>query len=123
MMSVACAETLSPEKAFQFIAKIDNNSVFLYLTTQPEHSLYKESIMIINDKSHVQLQSMIKPAGKREYNEFLKKYQEEYEGDVLIEIPFTGDGNIEFDIESQGCTKILCYSPFTTHIYLENKPK
>lgn len=118
-INLAHADPLSPEKAFHFAGKVENNSVMIYLTTQPEYRLYKDSIKIINDKSKVELAPIIKPAGRKQYNEFLKKYQEEYEGDVLMEIPFKGKGSIEFDIESQGCTKGLCYSPFTTHIKLK----
>lgn len=118
-MNLAHADPLSPEKAFQFSGRIEKNSVMIYLTTQPDYKLYKDSIKIINDKSKVELQTMIKPAGKIEYNEFLKKYQEEYEGEVLMEIPFKGKGNIDFDIEAQGCTTGLCYSPFKTHIQLK----
>lgn len=119
LANLSYADPLSPEKAFNFIPKLENNSVLVYLTTQPDYRLYKDSIKIINDKSHVKLESIIKPQGKRVYNEFLKKYQEEYIGDVLMEIPFTGKGNIEFDIEAQGCTQGLCYSPFTTHVKLK----
>lgn len=117
--SYSYADPLSPEKAFSFVSKVEKNSVMVYLTTQPDYRLYKDSIKVINDKSQVKLQQIIKPQGKRIYNEFLNKYQEEYIGDVLMEIPFTGKGNIEFDIEAQGCTQGLCYSPFTTHVKLK----
>lgn len=119
LASYSYADPLSPEKAFHFIGKVENSSIMIYLTTQPGYRLYKDSIKVINNKSQVKLESIIKPQGKRIYNEFLNKYQEEYIGDVLMEIPFTGKGNIEFDIESQGCTEGLCYSPFTTQIKLK----
>lgn len=122
-INYANADPLSPDKAFNFIGKVENNSVVVYGTTQPSYNLYKDSIKILNNKSNLQLGNLIKPAGKRQYNEFLNKYQEEYEGDFLLEIPILDKkkGVIEFDIESQGCTQGLCYSPFITHIKLIRK--
>ena len=120
VINLSHAQPLSPDKAFQFLGKVENNSIMIYLTTQPSYRLYKDSIKVTNDKSKVELQPIIKPQGKRQYNEFLQKYQEEYEGNVLMEIPIKGKGKIEFDIEAQGCTNGLCYSPFTTHIKLNN---
>lgn len=119
-VSITQAEPLSPDKAYYFVSKIEKNSIMIYGTMQPEYKLYKNNIKIINNKSSIQLGSLIKPAGKRQYNEFLNKYQEEYEGDLLMEIPIleSKKGIIDFDLEAQGCTKGLCYSPFTTHIKL-----
>ena len=119
------ADPLSPDKAFHFVPKLENSSIMIYGTTQTGYKLYKDNIKIINDKSTVSLNEMIKPAGKRQYNEFLNKYQEEYEGDFLLEIPFKiidkKKSVVEFDLEAQGCTKGLCYSPFLTHIKLSIK--
>ena len=119
IINVVYADPLPPEQVFHFKAKIEGNSIFIYGTTELNYKLYKDGIKIINNKSLVKLDDIIKPKGLKEYNEFLDKYQEEYEGDFLMEIPFKGKGNIEFDIESQGCTKGLCYSPFVTHIKLK----
>ena len=119
IINVVYADPLPPEQVFHFKAKIEGNSIFIYGTTELNYKLYKDGIKIINNKSLVKLDDIIKPKGLKEYNEFLDKYQEEYEADILMEIPFKGKGNIEFDIESQGCTKGLCYSPFVTHIKLK----
>ena len=123
VINIVYADPLSPDKAFHFVPKLENNSIVIYGTTQPGYKIYKDNFKIINDKSTVTLIEMIKPAGKRQYNEFLNKYQEEYEGDFLLEIPFKVIDNkkavIEFDLEAQGCTKGLCYSPFLTNIKMK----
>lgn len=110
---------LPPEKVFHFNAKIENNSIMIYGYTEKDYRLYKDSIKILNNQSKVNFKEIIKSPGKKIYNEILAKYQEEYEGDFALEIPVTGKGKIEFDLQSQGCTKGLCYSPFLTHIKLE----
>lgn len=125
-INIVYADPLSPDKAFHFVPKLEKSSIVIYGTTQPEYKLYKDNIKITNNKSTVKLGEIIKPAGKRQYNEFLKIYQEEYEGDFLLEIPFTKIGNkkevVEFDLEAQGCTKGLCYSPFITPIKVKINP-
>lgn len=122
MATIAHADPLSPEKAFQFIGKVENNKIIIYGTVQPNYKLYKESLKITNNTSQVQLGGLIKPQAKKQFNKTLNKFQEEYEGDFLLEIPIIGSktnkGKIDFDIEAQGCTEGLCYSPFSTHIKL-----
>ena len=116
---MAIDNPLPPEKAFHFNAQVEKNSIMIYGSTERDYRLYKDSIKVINNKSTVKLGEIIKSPGKKIYNEFLSKYQEEYEGDFALEIPVTGKGKIEFDLQSQGCTKGLCYSPFLTHIKLD----
>ena len=117
--AMAIDNPLPPNQAFHFNAKVENNSIMIYGSTERGYRLYKDSIKIINNKSKVTFKEIIKSPGKKVFNEFLNKYQEEYEGDFALEIPITGKGKIEFDLQSQGCTKGLCYSPFLTHIKLE----
>jgi len=110
---------LPPNKAFHFNARVEKNNIIIYGSTEKDYRLYRDSIKIINNKSTVKLGEIIKSPGKKIYNEFLNKYQDEYEGDFALEIPITGKGKVEFDLQSQGCTKGLCYSPFVTPIKLE----
>ena len=110
--ALAINNPLPPEKAFHFNAQVEKNSIMIYGSTEKDYRLYRDSIKIINNKSSVKLGEIIKSPGKKIYNEFLNKYQDEYEGDFALEIPITGKGKIEFDLQSQGCTKGLCYSPF-----------
>lgn len=117
--ALAINNPLPPEKAFHFNAQVEKNSIMIYGSTEKDYRLYRDSIKIINNKSSVKLGEIIKSPGKKIYNEFLNKYQDEYEGDFALEIPITGKGKIEFDLQSQGCTKGLCYSPFITPIKLE----
>ena len=120
--ALAIDNPLPPEKAFHFNAQVEKNSIMIYGSTERDYRLYKDSIKVINNKSTVKLGEIIKSPGKKIFNEFLNKYQDEYEGDFALEIPFTGKGKIEFDLQSQGCTKGLCYSPFLTNIKI-NKVK
>jgi len=117
--ALAINNPLPPEKAFHFNAQVEKNSIMIYGSTEKDYRLYRDSIKIINNKSSVKLGEIIKSPGKKIYNEFLNKYQDEYEGDFALEIPITGKGKVEFDLQSQGCTKGLCYSPFITPIKLE----
>lgn len=120
--ALAIDNPLPPEKAFHFNAQVEKNSIMIYGSTEKDYRLYRDSIKIINNKSSVKLGEIIKSPGKKIYNEFLNKYQDEYEGDFALEIPITGKGKVEFDLQSQGCTKGLCYSPFLTNIKI-NKVK
>lgn len=122
LSGISYADILSSDKAFQFIGKLEQRKVVIYGSTQSGYKIYKDSLKIKNNKSNVKIEEMIKSHGKKQYNEFIEKEQEEYEGNFLIEIPFVSSSDktvIEFDLEAQGCTVGLCYSPFLTHIKLK----
>lgn len=104
-------EYLPPEQAFRFSARIAQpGTIEVRYQIAPGYYLYRERFSF--SANGASLGAPVIPPGQIKFDQTFAKDVESYRREILITIPFTGDGAFTLNAVSQGCAdRGLCYSP------------
>ena len=110
---------LSPEKAFQFAARMaDAKTVELTFTIAKGYYLYREQFAF--KVAGTQAGTPVIPPGKVKFDDTFQKDVETYRDAVIIRVPVQATGPFTLSASYQGCADAgLCYSPMTSSAQLD----
>ena len=115
MPAQAADDFLSPQQAYQYSARIENNQLIVSWNVEKGYYLYKKRMAIASTLSTAHFGEPLWPKGETHKDEYFGE-QEIYRGKFEVPIPVSFSGTrpakLAFELTLQGCADAgLCYPP------------
>ncbi|MEO1581316.1 MAG: protein-disulfide reductase DsbD [Pseudomonadota bacterium] len=113
-MAIAQDELIPANEAFPYTVAVEGDELVVDWNVTPGYYLYKGKISFAIEGSDAELSEPLWPRATPHSDEFFGE-QPIYDDDFVVVIPYSGEGDAELVIKSQGCSEALgiCFPPQT----------
>ena len=113
-VAIAQDELIPANEAFPYTVAVEGDELVVDWNVTPGYYLYKDKISFAIEGSNAELSEPLWPSATPHSDEFFGE-QPIYDQDFVVVIPYSGEGDAELVIKSQGCSAALgiCFPPQT----------